>query len=443
MCLQAFMQKHTRHICELVDCCLMHELESELVAEIERMPPPRIVVVNAPCTALAEVAAVLDIVKRNFPQIRTVLCGAFPSAFPQHIAEIPWVDFALIGDPEPILRNLLDNIDVEQRLRRAPGLYLADHPAPKPYWLPKLHSLALPNWDDFYWASYRDQLHQTSCRAGIRLTRGHSRAPGDQAYGGTDEPFRQWPLDRVADFVSRCSHTEVREVLLMDPPGFWSESLVADWTQQLLCVRNAQTWGLALHPMTLSEDLIADLRESQCRRVDLVFPTCDRDELRNHDIVADWREIGNTMELLSTWGIQVNPRFWIGGPHRSRGDAARVTQTILRFRRVDYLVEPYPCELDSPLYVNQCDQGDAPSLHDWIARARDPWSKARPVPLWGGESALAELEQELQAIEKTLQKNPHLAWTRFKRQFQSRNWIEVLEEKALALLHKRKSSANG
>ena len=443
MCLQAYIRKHTRHLCELVDCRLMHDLEAELVSYINGMPPPRMVVVNATCESLAEVTAVLDIVKRNFPKIRTVLCGAFPSAFPQQIAEIPWVDFALIGDPEPILRNLLDYIDVEQRLRRTPGLYLPSAPTPKPYWLPKLHGLALPNWDDHFLSGYREGAYASGCRAGIRTTRGHSRAPLDDAYGGMDEPLRQWPLDRVASFVSRCSHTEVSEVLLVDPPGYWSESILANWTQHLRNARNGQSWGVMLHPMALPESLIIEMQETKCHRVDFIFPTCDRELLREQGIVTDWREISGTMEMLSSMGIRVYPRFWVGGPSSARGDAARIAQTILRFRRVDYSVEPMPCQLDSPLYVNHCDQSGAPSLQDWIGWARDPWSKERPTPLWGDETALADLKKELRTIDKALQKNPRMAWTRMKRRFRSRNWIEVLEQKALSLLHKRNTAANG
>ncbi len=438
MCLQAFLKKHTRHICRFIDCRLLHDLEEELVARLNQMAPPRIMVINCPILALGQVAAVLEITKRHFPSMRTVLCGEYPTAFPDHIADIPRADFALAGDPEPILRNLLDYIDLPQRLRRTPGLIMGDSVKTEPYWLPRLTPLTLPDWRDIFWNEYSDDLFTRSCRAETRISRGHTGAPQDRAHGGAGTPFRQYPMDRFAALISHCSHTEIKEVILTDPPGFWTAERLGQWIQELLFIRNLQPWSITLPPMSLSRDVVVGMREAKCHRIDVVFPSCDRNALQRYGIKADWRELARTFQLLAEVGVHAHCRFWIGGPEERGGEANRIVQTIGRLTLCDYCIEPFPFAIDSPLYEEQMDGGNVPALEEWIKWSRDPWIVERPVPLWGGRETVETINGSLKHIQTSLQRSPGLAWARMKRLLRSKNWIETLEDKAIAFLQRHR-----
>lgn len=438
MCLQAFLQKHTRHVCRFIDCRLSTDLEADLISRLEQLEPPRILVVNCPILALGQVSAVLEITKRHFPTMRTVLCGEYPSTFPEHVADIPRVDFALAGDPELILRNLLDYVDVPQRLRRTPGLIMEGSLKTEPYWPKRLTGFALPDWKDVFWQEYTDELNTRACRAEARITRGHSRTPGDRAYGGTGSPLRQWPFDRFALLVSHCSHTEIKEVVLNDPPGFWSPEHLRAWVKELLYIRNVQPWSLTILPMAIDDDLVDDLAEARCIRVNVVFPSCDRTLLGAYGVKIDWREPGRTFQVLAARGIRVYPRYWIGSPEESRGEAERIAQTIRRFSLCDYRVESFPFSIDSPLYEEQLDGGTAPLLDDWIKWSRDPWIVERPVPLWGGRESVDELNTRLRTIQTSLQRSPGMAWARVRRLLRSKNWIESLEDRAIAFLQRNR-----
>lgn len=436
MCLQSFLRKHTRHISRFIDCRLMHDLESQLVARLQELAPPRILVINCPILALGQVAAVLEITKRHFPAMRTVLCGEYPSAFPDHVAEISRADFALAGDPEPILRNLLDHLDVAQRLRRTPGLIMEGSLKTEPYWLPRLAGLALPDWKDVFWNEYSDHLHVHACRAEVRLTRGHSRSPADRASGCAGAPLRQWPMDRFAQLISQCSHTEIKEVIVEDPPGFWTHERLEQWVRELLFIRNLQPWSLSIMPMALSDELVADLRESRCFRINVVFPSCDRSILATYGIKLDWRHITHTFQSLTAKGIRVYPQYWIGNPEQPRGESEQIIQSIRRLSLCDYRVEPFPFTIDSPLYEELAEQTTAPLLDEWIKWSRDPWIMERPVPLWGGHAGRDALEAELKKVQASLQRSPTLLWARIRHQLRSRNWIETLEDKAISFLQR-------
>ncbi len=431
-CLQAFLHKHTRHICHFMDARLMEDVEQALVKRISVIEPPRIVVVNAPLRGLGNVVAILDIVKRHFPAIRTVLCGEFPSSFPEQISVMPRVDFALSGDAEPILRNLLDYIDIPQRLRRTPGLYGAGAEPTRPYWLPRLHGLPSPDWNQSFWTDYKTGIGHGTYRASIRLSRGHSGTREDRAFGEVGQPLRMYPLEAMSQFLVRTAQTPIREVLLTDPPGFWNEAVLADWIYQLLRTRNSQPWGLTMFPHSHHDSLIADLRETQCRRVDILFPSCDREILERYNVRIDWRGLQETIESMQDCGIQVNPRFWVGSPEEPRREGQRIAQVIRRLRLHEYRVEPFPYIIDSAFYrEHQADHPQTATLQDWLDWARSPWNKERPIQLWEAEDGLERIKDSIRALQKDLHKSPYILWTRFQRTVLNQNWVMAAEDRAL------------
>ncbi len=437
MSLRAYMQKHTRHVCTFIDCRLMADLERELTEQIDRHPPPRIAVVHASLMAFGQVDSVLEIIKRRFPTIRTVLFGDLPSAFPEEMMTFPRTDFALAGDPEPILRNLLDYVDMEPRLRRTPGLVIPSQKAAAPYWLPKLNSLPLPTWDDYFWLGYKQGALNNVCRAAIRLTRGSARQEQNRLWGEQAQPLRVRPLAAMAALVSRCAHTEVRHLHLDDPPAFWTEVVLDEWIRELIHARNVQPWGATVFPMPLREELILTLRESGCQRLDFVFPSCDRDRLHDYGIHPDWKLVRDTFRGLQDAGIAVIPRFYIGGPGEASGEASRVAQWIKRFRFFEYRIEPFPYRLDAPVFADR-DDDLTPSLHDWLNWSRDPWVNERPVPLWGGAPAQPRIQATVRAVQRTLHKNPRRAWQRIRRGLLSTNWIAHMENRALQFMQRHR-----
>jgi hypothetical protein len=121
LCLEAYLEARTRHRGQLIDCRLFSDLEHELVAAIQAIPTPHLAMVNTTTSNLGQSAAVLEIIKRRFAVTNTVVFGSHPSQFPDE-ALLPHADYAMVGDPEPILRNLLDSLGRGPRLRRVPGL---------------------------------------------------------------------------------------------------------------------------------------------------------------------------------------------------------------------------------------------------------------------------------------------------------------------------------
>lgn len=436
LCLRAYLLERTRHRCSFFDCRFSGNLEAELVEAIRNTPDVAVAVVNTSTLGLGQAAAAVEIIKRNFPNIKAALCGQHPSQFPNHVGAMPRVDFSLAGDPEPILRNLLDYLDVEPRLRRVPGLVRPGAETVEPYWLADLRGLSLPDWQGVFWGGYRVGTTGPLCRAAARLSRGHTHLPADRAFGESHEPLRFWPLERMASAIQRCTGMGVSEVFLADPPGIWTPERLNQWCAGLESSRNAVPWSLQLLPTFLGEDTVNAMLMSGCRRVEFLFPSCAPAVMEGYGCVVSPREVAGTMDLLRAAGVQVHCRFWIGGPEERHGAAERVIRTIrmLGFRPFSLL--PFPLALDSPIYQDYF-KSSATHLDDWVQWSRDPWIFERPVSLWGGQADAPLIEEQFEAIIESVQRSPYRLVHRLLEHLKLKPVISALEEKVLGLLPRR------
>ncbi len=433
LCLRSYLHERTRHICSLIDCRLYTNLEKELCEAISTVAKPRLAVINTLSLALGQTAAVLEIIKRQFADVRTVLCGQHPSQFPNHVGDIPRVDWALTGDPEPILRNLLDFMDMEPRLRRIPGLTIPGSRMAEPAWLDDLKSLSLPDWQGVFWGAYRVGPDGMTCRMQARLSRGQTHEPSDRAYGSAYQPIRFWPMDRVAGAIQKCGHIGVNEVFFTDPPGIWTPERLTQWCHALLTVHNTQSWGFQILPTLLTDGTVENLQTTLCHRIEYIFPSCDPAILKHYGCILGPRDLSQMIDKLQNAGIHVHMRFWVGGPEERHGEAHRIIQTIRSLGFRSYSLHPFPYNLDAPIFQEHS-ESTATHVDDWIAWSRDPWIIKQPVPIWGGPMAVNEITARIEQIVKAVHRHPGRWIKTLAHKLLSRNWIVLAEDKAMGLL---------
>ncbi|MBU0678911.1 MAG: cobalamin-dependent protein [Verrucomicrobia bacterium] len=434
LCLGNYLSKYTRHVCRFIDCRLHSNLEADLTEAFSSLPEPCVLVLNAPNAALGEVVAVLEIAKRHFPSMQTVLCGDHPSHFPQDISQLPSVDYACIGDPEPILQKLLDYIDMPPRLRHIQGLYIKGEDRCETSWLDSLRRLSLPEWGDVFWRAYDTSTSGKHTRAEFRLTRGHTRLPADRAFGGTHEPFRVWPMEQAARAMLHAAIPGIHEVQLTDSPGVWTQERLMQWCNALQRVRNIQPWGLNLLPASLDEETLEAMRIAFCRKVNIVFPSCSPTVLEKYGIILSPRDIAWMIQLLEANRIRVHTEFWIGGPEEKRGEPDRILRMIRRLGNRSFAVRPFPLAFDSPLHRQMSRVQEVPQLTEWVKWARDPWVETRPMLLWGGNESVRRITAQCQRIEKAVRFNPLLKLHVALKSGNLPGWIAALEDAALRML---------
>ncbi len=426
LCLGAYLRERTRFECHFTDARLYSHLEPELIAAV-KLTQADVAVVHANPATTGEAAAVLDILKRYFPSLVTVVCGPFSSQFAVGTPDLARADYALAGDPEPILRDLLEYYGLPRKLLRVPGLMSRWMPQGRePAWTNDLKSLSLPDWSAVAWPVYAGPDQRV--RVAARLSRGHSRLPADRAFGERDQPLRFWPMERLAASIQKSTAHDISEVFLDDPPGIWTPQRLADWCQTLIRTRNTQNWSLRLLPTHLSDSTIELLARSCCTRVEVLYPAVAPPYLERYGCHIKARDLRATLHALDALGIRVNLRFWLAGPE-SPPDEVEGILAILR--SLDYpaaAFEIHPFIPDSPLAAEHPEARKI--LAEWIEWLTDPWIHPRPQLAWNSSDSAALLTESVRRIEKSIRYDPMRRLRHFWNRLAGHNWIEHWENRA-------------
>ena len=435
--LHAHLRKHTRHSCSFLDVRLLQDPETQLPARIRATPTPRVVVVPLHAESLGSVASVLELLRRHEPGLPVVAYGPFPSTHPADALCLSHLHAALCGDPEPLLYHFLDYMDVPHRLRRTPGIATRGYPAESSVWLKDLKTLTVPDFEGIPWPAYNPPRERKGSQATLRLSRGHSGARGDRAYGSGGEPLRVWPMDRMAAAFTKASAEGVTDIFLEDPPGFWTEDRLHDWIRALDRARNTQPWSLQMLPVDLPASLTGDLALSGCRRVELIFPTCSDSVAQRFGIDLNLDAMSARIFQLQDSGVEVEARIWVGGPEEEKGEADRIVRILGKLGFLPYSLHPFPFHLDAPMIGDVPSDVARPTLADWLTWSRDPWSSDKPALLWGGAEAKAQIELTMQDVEKSVQRHPKRGVLRIAQFLQTFNPIRLFEGAAVDAVIRR------
>lgn len=433
--LLTFLRERTGHLTHFVDGRLLVDFGHELTRAVQSLPAPRLVAVHASDVNLGEVMAVVETLHRALPDTPVALFGPWPSSQPRAAQQLPHVRFVLAGDPEPILRSLLDFLHVPNRLRQIPGLVTREADAGAPAWLPSLNSLPVPAWQGIDWAAYRSARDGTT-RAELRVSRGVSGLPADRACAGKGQPLRFWPWDRLAATLEKSAHHGIVSVELVDPPGVWTPDRLQAWCRALIRQRNTHAWSFTALPRFFSEQELITLADAGCRRIHLVVPSCDPAVLARYECLDDPRKLRRVLEAFAAQEIRTDLRLWVGGPEESAGEARRASRWIRLAGYPSVQLHPFPLSFDSPVFAAGATPPGTPSLESWLDWSREPWLRERPVLFWGGAEGAKRAAQTCEEVQAKVTRNP---WRRLRRRWdlwRGRSVADDVEQHTAALFQR-------
>ncbi len=424
VCLHAYLRSRTGHRVELFDARLHDDWAHALENQLPRDSRDTVLVVRARLDEWPAACAVFKVSTQLAPDALRVLAGPAASACPAAAASRAGASAVMAGDPEPILRALLENRHTPGRLRLIPGLALPGQDT-KPFWWPDLGQLPVPAWDSLPWNQYTRRA-AGGVRALVRISRGHPGEAADRATGGAGEPLRVWNLDRLAASFGKCAHLGVVENVMVDPPGLWTVDRLRAWCEALQSARNTHPWSLRMLPRKLSPAEAFALRQAGCRRVEFILPSARPGELAHYGIRGDAQALSMALRELTACGLEVLLRCWVGGPgagaaHREarswRWLAWRLQHPPMRF-------QVFPLALDAPLLQTEKPPPDTPTLAAWLEHDQPA---DVTIPAWGGKTGLAHAQATAQTLNRGMESGWMAAWQKFWTVWPTLRVIEDLE----------------
>lgn len=385
------------------------------------------IIVRVTPSSTGEAAAVLDIIKRHLPDALTAVWGPYPSQFVADVPDLARADYALAGDAEPILRDLLEYHSLPRRLVRVPGLLARWMPSGRgPFWLSDLRSLDLPDWDNVLWSAYTAE--NGVVRVAARLSRGHTHSPTDRAFGCSIEPLRLWPMPRLAACIQKTTAHNISEVFLEDPPGVWTSERLNEWCRCLINVRNTQHWSFRLLPTMLPDETVELLQRSTCAGIEFLYPSSASYALERSGPAPSFHAFRRMLSKLEEAGIRTHLRFWLAGPESPSDEAQSVLRIIRGLGFPSAAFELHPFFPDSPLAEEHPEAQE--TLHAWLDWVKDPWIHERPVLAWRKDNPHAYLAQTVARIEKAVRYDPRRRLRHLWAHLTGRNWIAHWEDRA-------------
>lgn len=304
LCLRAYLIQHAGCATQFVDARLSGG-DGEWTSSLREGSGPCAVVVRAAGPWLESVAATLKAVRRAVPAAVTVVCGDAVTNFPAAVRNLPAMDYAIRGDPEPVLRALLYRLEHGRPFESLPGLWRAGQPEPAPARNADLDSLFLWEPEGIAWSAYR---RDEGRRAAMRLTR------GAESHESSPAACRAASLDQAAAVLEQFGPLGIAEVQLDDPPGFWTLPRLERWCAKLQARNNGQAWSLRLFPYPLPASVRENLAASGCVRIEFECPAAGRDALARHDFHLSLPEFRETIRPLNALGIACHFRFEFESP---------------------------------------------------------------------------------------------------------------------------------
>lgn len=410
LCLHAFILGRTGHTCDLIDVRLHESIPAALGKITDQSNPGTsgIAVIHSTLQTLGPVARIVDYLSQHYPDITITLCGPYVSSFPDTINLIPNVQYGLAGDPEIVLRNLLDFTDIEHRLKLVPGLIIPGVTTNKtPNWVNHLSGLSLPEWKTIRWANYHADVHTYGARVDARLSRGNTNTLIDRVFPQPNEPFRSWPLNFVAQLLQKCPRQGISEIFFSDSPGYWTTERILEWCRQLKLVRNSQAWAFQMIPRHMTDQEIQELSSQGCKRIELIMPTCDPDRRHEFGLTLKDEELLDLTVRITKGKIKPQLIYWIQGPGEKPGEADRILKHINNLHVPQFSVYPFPLHLDSLLYRAMKESGvELPPLTDWLVWAQNHDQGPQPHTTWNTKTGIDECKTILLTIKKRITRSP-------------------------------------
>ncbi|MFO1492380.1 MAG: hypothetical protein U1F87_16080 [Kiritimatiellia bacterium] len=434
LCLSAHLAARSRHGCRVIDLNMHRDPPAALRQAILDTPLPRLLLIRVSFSSLPESIALTLFARETFPDLRIGWFGPFPTVFPGQARELSGVDFVISGDPEPVMRGMLDFYGLPQRVTKVPGLWIENPPVhPGPAWMDNLKGRDLTYWTSCWHDDPATLLEPDSQESRLRLTRGHTGLPCDRAHPGLGQPVRRMDFREMAVLFDKLASLGVTSIAMDDPPGAWDLETLGEWCAMLDACRNSRKWSLTLIPSVLPDELVSRLRNSWCGRVDFLFPSCDPENLRKYGCLLRPEQLRGTLRRLRAQGVDARAVFWIGGPEESAGEAARVYHALVKMGLPDHRLEPFPYHPDSQLAAEQHGGPAAPDIDDWFRRAM-ALEEDLPALAWGGAAGAGAVRATAAEIRRRLEKNP-VRWARGALQaIREFDWQEAIERRLPAWL---------
>jgi radical SAM superfamily enzyme YgiQ (UPF0313 family) len=344
-----------------------------LIAEIKAFDP-QLIVVNTGFPSIEDDMAVARALKHALPKCQVAAFGVFFTMLEKEsLAAYPFLDFALVGEPEITFQELAAVLAGASRkpLADIPGLLFYKEKsliqtAPREL-LQNLDQLPIPDRNLLENSKYR-LPHNDQPFALINSARGCPHRCTYcivKTYYG--RPVRKHSIPYVLREIKECMEKfGLRYFLFWEEAFTLNRRFVLDLTQAMIDAKLDIHWAATTRVKSLDEEVVQRMKAAGCYMLGLGIETSSQtilDLAKKQQTIAD---VEHAVALCRRYGLKTMGHFIFGLPGETRATAKATLKFMTRLG-LDYMQSycavPYP----------KTELGEMAKAKDWIqARA---WSE--------------------------------------------------------------------
>jgi len=423
MYLAGYLEKYSDHKVKIIDWEIENFNYQKLKEKINEEKPDAVGVTTMTFTLL-DVMELIKEVKEINPQIKVILGGPHVHIYPKETISLEEVDFAVIGEGEKPLKELLDNINNREQLHQVKGLVFKDNEkvinnGPQ-IPIDDLDKLPFPARHLTPYKKYTSSLAKKFPITTMFTSRGcpYKCLFCDRPHLG--KMFRARSANNVVDEMQKCQEMGIKEIFIYDDTFGVDRQRVLDICAEIKKRKLTISWDIRTRVNTVDEEVLKALKEAGCQRIHYGV------EAGTEKILEVLRK-GITLEMAAKAfrltrkvGIQTLGYFMIGSPTETKKD---ILETIKVAKKLNpdfvhfTITTPYPA---TDLYRMGLEQKVLPYDY-WQKFAENPREDFKAM-VWEKDLTKDELVSLLKKAYRSFYFRPSYL---FKKLSQIKSWREL------------------
>ncbi len=376
-----------------------------------------VVGISAMSFTLLDAFKTAQVVKSVRPGVCSIIGGTHVHLFPEETIGLDGVDFALMGEAEYSLAELLDGWskgalnpkEISGLVYRGPDGKIAKNEI-KP--VLELDDLAFPQRNSLNIRHYSSLLSRGSLCTTIISSRGcpFKCAFCDRPLSPVTSHFRARSAENVVDEIQECVDLGIKDFLFYDDTFTVSRKRVLAICEEILQRRLKIRWDVRTRVDLVDEEMLRMLKKAGCLAIHYGVEAGNDKILNVIKKGFTISEVKGVFKLTRKLGIETLAYFMIGLPSEDAGDV-QDTFDLAKELRPDYahftIFSPYP---GTELYHLGLERGII-KADIWREFARNP-REGFKIPVWEENFTRGELYEMIVQFYKRFYLQPRYVFSR-------------------------------
>ncbi len=424
-----YLRKFTDHEVEMFDTQLEKSSYEKIEERIKKSNPDA-VGITAMTFTIIDVIKICKIIKNFNPNIKVILGGPHINIYPNETMEIPEVDFLVMGEGEMVIKDLVNNINDQEKLHQITGLVFRDDgqivKTGVRELLQDLDILPFPAREITQYKKYSSVLATHKIVTTMFTSRGcpYKCSFCDRPHLG--KRFRARTAANVVDEMELCQNMGIGEILIYDDTFTIDRRRVVAVCEEYLKRGLKINWDIRARVNTVDTELLKLMKKSGCTRIHYGVEAGTEKILKVLKKGINRKMVKKAFKLTNKEGIESLAYFMIGSPTETVDD---IKETIKFAKKIKpnfvhaTVLMPFPA---TDIYYQGLESKVIKSDH-WREFAKNPTADFKPH-LWTENFDEKELFQLLRLFYHKFYLRPSFivkklaelkSWDEFVRKFKA------------------------